>query len=626
MLARLIGLVWPEGDDIHQRSERVGNRAGDAPRPVLWAALTGMQCGFLSMSAAVAMMLAITQWVRLPLDASTTVMLAITTWISAPAATFCLLRVDPAHVSVRAVKLTSRRVMAGVVFYFAFVAAALTLNRFHVRFGVVSMPSAPFFAVLLGAFAFVVGMCIWVAGMSGIHDGGGELRMTPHSSWVSLFPLLAVMALVLVPLSAIASQWLGTGSFLSGGWVPLAFMSFAGFVVSTGMARSTNSTLRVIAPMALLDTPSPVYGFRVFWRDVHVDLSQMTLARGAATAMGVQVVAMMFFVLGTASLMRAMRGVLGAKTTLIVTFFGAVGVMALILVIPDRYGAYRGPAARLLDTGRLRLFERLLAVARTADPDAAGRLKASLTRWLQNDRFPDAILPQPEAVWPLEPLLILVRLARATGENAVLERWRGRIEHALRQIVSNDAVAVAPRQPASIYWTVFAATIIDEAELRDAFPFERMLDRIETLLDERLEHGTANLVADVVAAWQLLRRHGRPGPDPQRVRKLVRSSSIVSRPVLRQSLLELAEVAELTDDAELRERLGPIVRSRIWEGLQLNPRKDVLLVLDCYLAAARLGELDARHAAAGVIVAELAERVSVELAAVVNTAGHRTTP
>lgn len=617
-LSRLIGLVWPEGDDIHQRSARVSNCVDDAPRPVLWAALTGMQCGFLSMSAAMAVMLAIGPWMRLRIDVSTTVMLAITTWISAPAATFCALRVDPAHVSVRTVKLTSRRVITGIAFYFAFVVAALTLNRFHVRFDVTSMPTAPFFAVLLIAFGMVVGICIWISGVSGIHDGGGELRTTPRSSWVAIFPLLAGMALMLIPLSVVASAWLRTGSLRSGGWIPLVIMSFAGFVVSTAMARSTSPALRVIAPMALLDTPAPVYGFRVLWRDFYVDLSQTTLARAAAVATGVQVAAMPFFVLGAALLMRSMLSALGTKTALAVTFFGAFGVMALILVIPDRYDAYRGPSARLLDTNRLHLFERLLAAARTASPAAASHLHASLARWLRNDRFPDAILPQPEAVWPLEPLLILVRLARATGENAVLERWRGRIERALRQIVLNDSVAVAPRQPASMYWTVFAATIIDEAELRGAFPFERMLDCIETLLDKRLEHGIANLVADVVAACQLLRRHGRPGPDPRRVSEFVRSSSLVSRPPLRQSLAELAAVAELTGDAEFRERLGPIVRSRMWEGLQLNPRKDVLLVLDCYLAAARLGELDARHAAAGVIVTELAERISDELMAVVN--------
>jgi hypothetical protein len=313
-----------------------------------------------------------------------------------------------------------------------------------------------------------------------------------------------------------------------------------------------------------------------------------------------------------------MRSVLSIQTVLIVTFFGGVGVMALILIIPDHYRAYRGPSARLLDTSRLQLFERLLAAARIASPQAADGLKASLAHWLRNDCFPDALLPQPEAVWPLAPLLSLVRLARETGEDAALERWRGRIERALRQIVSGDAVAVAPRQPAAMYWTVVAATIIDEAELRDVLPFERMLDRIETLLDRRLERGTANLVADLISAWQLLRRHGRPEPDAQRLRKFVRSSSLVSRPVLRQSLAELADLANLTGDAELRERLGPIVRSRIWEGLQLNPRKDVLLLLDCYLAGASLGQLDARHAAAGVIIAELAERVSDELAAVVS--------
>jgi hypothetical protein len=86
---------------------------------------------------------------------------------------------------------------------------------------------------------------------------------------------------------------------------------------------------------------------------------------------------------------------------------------------------------------------------------------------------------------------------------------------------------------------------------------------------------------------------------------------------LRQSLAELCELADLTADAELRERLAPIVRSRSWEGLQLNPRKDVLLVLDCYLAAACLGELDARQQAAGVLIGELAARVSGELMAVV---------
>jgi hypothetical protein len=617
LLSRLIVLVWPEGDDIHQRSERVGNRAGDAPRPVLWAALTGMQCGFLSMSAVVAVILAMTPWKYLRPDALPMVLLAITLWISVPGAMFCGLRIDPARMSVRTLKLTRTSVVVGVAFYLAFAASALTLNRFHAHFGVASIPTVMVLGLLL-VLAMPVGLCIWGSTLFGIRDGGGELQTTPRSSWVVAFPLLATMALVQVPLSVIASRLIGAGSFRSGGWVPLALMSIAVSAVSSAMARSTSASLRAITPMALVIPTAPVYGFRIFWRNLYIDLSKTTLARAAVAAAALQLVTIPWFVFCAALLAPGMRRLLAGQPASTAALFSMLGVMALILVIPDRFGAYRGPSARLLDTNRLHLFERLLAAARIASPAAASHLHESLARWLRNDRFPDAILPQPEAVWPLEPLLILVRLARQTGENAALGRWRGRIERALRQIVSNDAVAVAPRQPASMYWTVFAATIIDETELRDAFPFERMLDRIETLLDERLEHGAANLVADVVSAWQLLRRHGRPVPDPQRVREFVRSSSLVSRPLLRQSLAELAEVAELTGDAELRERLGPIVRSRMWEGLQLNPGKDVLLVLDCYLAAARLGELDARHAAASVIIAELAERVSDELMAVVN--------
>jgi hypothetical protein len=395
-------------------------------------------------------------------------------------------------------------------------------------------------------------------------------------------------------------------------------LSLAGFVAATGMARSTSPALRVIAPMALLDTPAPVYGFRVFWRDFYVDLSRTTLLRGAATAMSVHVVAMTFFVLVAALVVQQLRAALSAQTAFIVTFAGALAVMSLILVIPDRYRAYSGPSARLLDTDWLRIFERLLAAARIASPPSADRLQAALGRWIGNERFPDALLPVPRSVWSLAPLLSLVRLARASGEAHLLARWRDRIEQSLRAIVVDDAVAVAPGQPPSMHWTTLAATIIDEAELRDAFPFDAMLDRVETLLDQRLENGTANLHLDVLMACRLLRRHGRPGPDVERFHGFLRSSSLVSRPLLRQSLRDLCELADLSGNRELRARLEPIVRSRSWEVLQLNPRKEVVLLLDCYLAAAWLGEMDSRQAAAGKLIAELSTGTSDELMAVVN--------
>ena len=139
----------------------------------------------------------------------------------------------------------------------------------------------------------------------------------------------------------------------------------------------------------------------------------------------------------------------------------------------------------------------------------------------------------------------------------------------------------------------------------------RQMNRVE-----RLSIGSDNLLTDVVSASRLLRRHGRSGPGPERLRRFSRSSSLISRPLLRQSLAELSELAILTDDSELRERLRPIVRSRSWEVLQLNPRKDVFLLLDCHLAAGVLGGMDSGRAAAAVVIEEVARRVSDELTAI----------
>ncbi|HYO78125.1 MAG TPA: hypothetical protein VE010_16820, partial [Thermoanaerobaculia bacterium] len=258
LLSRLIAVTWPQVDDIRKRCERAGgDRAGSMPRPVLWAALLGMQCGLLSMSLALALILAASWWADAPPYASSMWMTAVMASVAAPVATFCQLRVDPARMSVRKVRHTSRRIVVGVVFYLAFVASALALYRFHVRLHVPSMPPAPYFAAVLVSVSFFVAIGSWTGGMGGSGDGGGELTMTPRSSWVWLVPGLAGLLLVLLPLSVIASRWLGTGTFLSGGWVPLMLLAFAGFVVSTGMARSTSATLRAIAPVAVLDTPPP---------------------------------------------------------------------------------------------------------------------------------------------------------------------------------------------------------------------------------------------------------------------------------------------------------------------------------------------------------------------------------
>jgi glutathione S-transferase len=201
--------------------------------------------------------------------------------------------------------------------------------------------------------------------------------------------------------------------------------------------------------------------------------------------MAVQIVGSMLFVGAGGLLMWRMRTILSATATDVVCLACAIAAFALMLVIPDRYAAYRDPSTSLLDRGWLQIFEKLLAAARTASPFAAERLRTAIARWLHDERFPDAVLPDPHGTWTLAPLLTLVRLARETGETAVLHGWRDRLERSLRQIVTIDGVGVAPGQPPSLYWSTLAAAVIDEAELRDAFPFERMLAHRSFLLEDR---------------------------------------------------------------------------------------------------------------------------------------------
>ena len=137
------------------------------------------------------------------------------------------------------------------------------------------------------------------------------------------------------------------------------------------------------------------------------------------------------------------------------------------------------------------------------------------------------------------------------------------------------------------------------------------------MLAQQLSGENANVIADVVAAAYLLQLHGRPVPGPATISRFVRRSTLMSKAVRDQSLVELCELADLLGDAQEKKRLAPIIRSRLWEILQLNPRKEVLALLDCYLAAVRMGERESTLVnAAAATIAEIATRTADELAGI----------
>ena len=610
---RVIRVLWPEGDEIQQRAEAMaGDRAGAPARPVRWAGLIGFQCGVLATSVAMGIFL-VAGWVQNDMDLWTLMIPMM--WIGGPAAAYCVIRTDPARMSVRGGSHRRNKVESSVTFAVAFVLGVVATDGLAQLLRITNWVSGSVMTVAIVMTTFVIGGCAWIAGVIVGGSGGGDLRVAPREGRVRVAPLLIALAIVLIPLNVAVSSWLGLGGLFGGAWIAILFCSFGAYTLCTGMVTSTNPFLRAVAPVGILGTPAPVFGFRFFWRDLFLDITRTSMVRAGAIVLASHTAVLLAFVVAFALAMRAVVRVADFSTTFVAFFFLGFALFSLVILIPDRSTNIPGDVVRLIDPSRLKLFLALLESARQADPNAGERIRKALALWLPSDRpAMSLLLPDRRSLWMLSPLLSFVRLAQSAGAVEIIERTRGRIETALKDIVTDDAVSVAPGEPPSLFYSTLAATVVDEAGLADRFPFERLVDRIASMLAEQLSGENVNVIADVVAAAGLLKLHGRPVPDTATISRFVRRSTLMSKPVRDQSLVELCQLTDLLGDMQERERLSPIVRSRLWEILQLNPRKEVLALLDCYLAAVRIGERESTLvSAASATIAEIATRTADEL-------------
>jgi len=606
---RYLRLLLPAGDNSHHRAEALaGDRAGAPASPRLWAALTGMQCGVLATSVAIAIFLVTgrmndqtTLWV---------VMIAMS-WIGGSAGTYCVMRTDPARLRVSGGITPAEKMATGMSFFLTFTCAAIATDQFATWLGLTAYVSGVVLAVGIVIAIVVVVVCSVMAGLIQATRGEGSLRMAPRERWVSLVPHLVAMAIVLGPVNVALSSRLGLGGFLQGAWIAIMICALGTYVLSIEMANSPNAVLRAVAPVAVLDNWAPLYRFRFFWWEFSFDITRFSLVRGGVIVFAFQTAVLLILVVAFGFAMRRVAQLADFKTTFTAFFWGGVGLFMLFTRIPDRSTNLGVGVLQMVERTRLEILGALLDGARLADPVAAERIRSALASWiLSDDRFVVALLPDHRSLRVLTPLLTFIRLARSVGAEGILDRARGRIDGALRDVLAGDDVR------ASLFYSTLAAAIVDEAGLADRFPFERMVDRIGSMLAAQMSGENVNLVADIVGAARLLQAHGRPVPDTATIIRFVRQSTLMSKPVRHQSLVELCEVADLLGEAQERERLGPIVRSRLWEILQLNPRKEVLALLDCYLAATHLGQDDSPLvSAAAVTIAEIAVCAADELMA-----------
>jgi hypothetical protein len=275
----------------------------------------------------------------------------------------------------------------------------------------------------------------------------------------------------------------------------------------------------------------------------------------------------------------------------------------------------------LFDLAHLEMFDSFLTALRTARQPVA-KLAEALAFWVRNDRnLPDAVLPEPRAIWKLESLLLLVRIARAVDADDMVLRWRDAIAGSLHRIIRKGSVSVSGSRPSLIY-TVLAAEVVDAANLRSSIPLEPMLDSVSAQLEAWLTGRQGSSAEAVAAACKLLAAHGRELPERDRIRtrSMYAMEQLLSGPIHREALATIVAYVSLLGDATVTGRLRTLVRSRLWETLQLNPGNDVPLLVDSYLAGVAVGETDrGRLAIAESTIAASANRLAGELTAACRT-------
>jgi hypothetical protein len=610
-LSKAVQWVWPEAGHIHERCELLAlGRGGRMPRPNRWAALMGMQCGLLCTS-----LLACTSaaFSSLPVwQPGIALRLTVIQMMAtcAMAATYCGMRVDPALVRLHDRVKVPARWAVGAIFYCAFSASALLLYLLPALSRISAVVSYPLFALSVGISAAEV---LYGSSMAAVFAGG-----SPENAAISLrHPVLRTVPMFLINLGIAicaggAAAWVfGLHRVGSGPWNGVTIVAFAGATTTFFISKSTNAAVRAIPPIAVLDSSGGVYAIRIFWREFYFDRHAMS--NGAIVFIGLSTYAgtALLFGCGAAFAARLMSGI--ADKVVFDTLVSIGGVlMALMILVPRR----AEEPAHLTDLEHLRMFDSLLTAVRTARLPVAEKLGHALARWVDHDAgILAAVLPEPRAIWRLESLLLLVRIARGSGEEKTVASWRSAIADALRRIVTDGAVSVNGSRP-SLAYTVLAAQVIDEADLAAEIPLEPILDSIADRLELCLNGEDEASAQAMTWACRLLGANGRsrPGVERMRMQCLMTAEYHLTRPIIRYRLCDFVAYIALLENADLQDRLASIARARMWEALQLNPENDVSLLLDCYLTAISLGENDSTHLSlAASTIGEVATRIADEL-------------
>lgn len=608
--SKAVQWIWPEAGQIHARCELLAlGRGGRMPQPNQWAAFMGMQCALLCislMACASAAFSSLPSWQPGSALRVAVILMAVT---CSMAASYCGMRVDPARVRLGDLIDVPSRWAVGAIFYLTFSASALLLYLLPAFSGMSADLPYPLFLLSLGLSA---GQVIY-----GSIVAAGSAEADPKNATISLRhpmlqtgPALLMFSSLVICCGATAAWAFELGNVRTAVWV--AITALAGVATSHFFSHSTNAALRAIPPITWLDSPGNVFAVRIFWRELHFD--RHTTSGGVFVFIGLLTWAgaALLFACGAAIVAKLMSRIVSDDVVYYMLLLMCAVLIGLMQLAPQR----ANDRMHLTDLEHLRMLDELLMAVWTARLPVAEKLSNAIARWMNRDAdILSAVLPEPRAIWKLDSLLLLLRIARGVGEESLLAKWRPAIADALRRILTDGAVFVN-RSRSSLAYTVLAAQVIEAADLDAEIPLEPVFDSIADRLERCLNGGEESSIKAIASACWLLAAndHSHSGVEWMRMLGRIAVEDHILRLFIRSRLCDLVMFIALVENPGVQSRFVSIAHARIWEVLQLNPWNDVSLLLDGYLAAVSLGESDApRLSLAEATIGEIATCMVDEL-------------
>lgn len=575
-MARLLRLVWPAPP---MASARLSDRSGvDTRRDEQWALFGGLCAGVVLMSILIAFHAALE---------GAAVWTALAVAIPIPNAYFVvrsrrsMLGEESGDSELARRCLTAMGFLAGV-----FIGTLLTLVFFIaplIAWPGISTSSNGLILLELLAWAGVTFVCLLTT------TGGSSLTAaveTSFESWMTLIPFLfgCVFAAPLVGmvLAARHELWTTPRNAIS----PAMLAGFAGFLTSQ-LIWQWKSPLRALAPFALLDGSFPIFRYRLFWRNMHVDATRHS--RIGSLALASAIVGLMLAVPALAAVVGAM--VIFPQHVLEVLFGSSLLYLFVLAVLPVRRKAKK---RQPITEDMIRLAARLLRLADLDPSMCVPELEMLRTRL--RDVLRQHVIPpprdEPSTPADIRRAVILVELARSAYADELIVRWRPRFVELLHRFSNGDSVISWPDGgPPSLTYTAWAHRLARLASLGSAEEMEHRIAVIESLAVDAAR-GTHPTITEAALVAGILRDEGRPPSfDLTEVwSRLVSLDSI--RPL--QSLADLQTIAASVDREPPMDRLRAITRSKLWETLQLNVVTEMDRLMDLYETALRLPLHDER--------------------------------